>query len=338
MDKRYAAGVAAGLASAVLAISAVTGSVLALVLTFASPLPLFIAGLGWGVKAVAVAMGTGTFGFFLLTSPVGAIFYATTLGIPALAICHLALLARRSDPNDTQGSQTEWYPAERLTVWIAVMAAGLVVLPHLALLGQGGLPGIVTATILPLLLAEASTLAANLTASGMPITAEELSTSWQQTLPMALPVFLATFWFLMMGANTIFAQKIVRLSKKAIRGDFGVARMQLPKTLVTVLAAALLLSFWGGSLGFTGSAIASVVAIPFFVLGLVTIHVVTGRWIKRAGDPGPLTVMRTMGLTMFYFLLTVPGMALAVVVLGLTDQWMGLRQSAFAHAAKEESK
>jgi hypothetical protein len=103
MNSPILIGIGAGLVSAVLFFSTMTGSVLAVALFYVTALPGFLAGLGWGTRAAAIAGLTGASLTSVLISPMGGIGYFVTIGLPIVVLCHLGLLARSA--TETEGAQ-----------------------------------------------------------------------------------------------------------------------------------------------------------------------------------------------------------------------------------------
>ena len=115
-------GLAAGAAAALLCASIASGSVLATLLLYLSPLPIMIAALGFSHWAGLVAAFTAAAG---LGSLLGLLFFAGFLlgmALPAWWLAYLALLAR---PSPDQ-SGFEWYPVGRVVLWAAVLGAAIV--------------------------------------------------------------------------------------------------------------------------------------------------------------------------------------------------------------------
>ena len=116
---------AAGLASATMFASIISGALISLVLFYLAPLPLMVAALGWGsatalIGGVIAALGLGVvFGI-----PYTAAF-ALTIALPAWWLGHLTLLARPVS-NDPQLANLapvlDWYPTGRILAWAAVFA------------------------------------------------------------------------------------------------------------------------------------------------------------------------------------------------------------------------
>ena len=120
---------AAGIISAVVFASATTGAMLfRVVLFFLTPLSLYLAGLGLGTVAAAIAGITATTLVLLMANPLAAEVYAISTALPALVCTRLAVLSR-----DTAGER-EWYPIGRI-VAVAAIFAGVFAILALILLG-----------------------------------------------------------------------------------------------------------------------------------------------------------------------------------------------------------
>jgi hypothetical protein len=87
-------GAGAGLVSAALFASAATGTALAGILFYLAPLPICLAGLGWGWRTAGVAAVAGTLvAGGVLGLAAGSIF-AGAIALPITVLCYLALLSR----------------------------------------------------------------------------------------------------------------------------------------------------------------------------------------------------------------------------------------------------
>ena len=128
-------GLGAGLVSAVLLASTFTGSALAIALFYLTPLPGFLAGLGWGSMAAWTATLTGSAVLSIGLGPKFGFVYFLVLGLPAALLCYLALLSRpASQPNTASGpsgNDLEWYPVGRLIAWATLMVGcmSLLIIP-----------------------------------------------------------------------------------------------------------------------------------------------------------------------------------------------------------------
>jgi len=101
-----------------------------MVLFLVTPLALFLAGLGLGPLAAAVAGIAGTLLVLVAGTPVGALVFAAAQAIPVALLIYLAQLNRSA----SDGS-VEWYPAGRLIIVAAILAG---VFSSLTLMLLGG--------------------------------------------------------------------------------------------------------------------------------------------------------------------------------------------------------
>jgi hypothetical protein len=117
--------IAAGLASASMFATIISGALVSLLLFYLAPLPLMVAALGWGPFCAAVGGITAasilglTFGL-----PYCAAF-VLAIALPAWWLGHVALLGRPIATDATPANDTtalEWYPVGRILLWIAVFA------------------------------------------------------------------------------------------------------------------------------------------------------------------------------------------------------------------------
>ena len=117
-------GVAAGFASAVLVASAKAGGGGgSFLLSLLMPLPMFLAGLGWGTAAgFSAAFGLGV-GCGLLLGPMPGLLLFLTQALPVALLCHLAQLGRAGTGPDGQPAVVEWYPVGHMLAIAAVTAA-----------------------------------------------------------------------------------------------------------------------------------------------------------------------------------------------------------------------
>jgi hypothetical protein len=117
-------GIAAGAASALLALSGIVGPSASVLLFIFAGLPIMIVAIGWSHWSALIAIATATFGLTAVVSWKIALPFAVTLGLPAWWLGYLTLLARSVGPNQ----ELEWYPVSGLVIWAALLASAAVVL------------------------------------------------------------------------------------------------------------------------------------------------------------------------------------------------------------------
>lgn len=301
-------GFIAGCVSAVLYLTVVTGSLFGLLLFYLAPLPIFIAGLGWGVVSAAVASGSG-FAVTSITSGLqpGLLFFAT-LGIPVIVLTHFALLSRTIP--DTDPPQSEWYPLGRLLIWIGVMSCVLV---GLAVLitgpGASGFQNTVR-EFLTELFETNQRLKSQLEAGGQRNVEQIVD-----LLVWIMPPASAVLWMLTTLLNLWIASWAVEKSGRTRRPRDILRDIDLPRLAGPGLAFALIVSFAGGLTGIIGASLTAVLIIAFVIQGLAVIHVVTEGHAFR-----PVLLVGTylmLFLTSWIGVFLISGIGMAETVFGL---------------------
>lgn len=138
MRGNYLIGFAAGIVTAVVFLSATTGSVPMRVLLFLlTPLPLFLAGFGWGWGTTVIAAIAGTLATAVLTTVQVATIFAISPAIPSIILTYLVTLNRPATgpgPDVDPNTRLEWYPVGRIVVWAAAIS-GVMALIAMVLIG-----------------------------------------------------------------------------------------------------------------------------------------------------------------------------------------------------------
>ena len=113
MNKTLLVGAGLGLVAAVVFASATTGPFFVrFLLMFLTPLPIALAGLGWGWRSAVAAGVAGSAVVLLFASPVVAAAFALTQAVPMAVLTYLALLSRPFSESglatETDGAGVEW--------------------------------------------------------------------------------------------------------------------------------------------------------------------------------------------------------------------------------------
>lgn len=275
-----------------------------MVVGYFAQLPLFLVGFSLGVSPALMAAGTAVLIVGLGAGMAPALLYAMTNAAPVLVVTRQFLLSRQ-----TAGA-TEWYPYGRLVSDVTVLGlAGAGTIAALALIGAGGLLGPLQDTLGP-------PLAAMMAEVVPPEQANETREVVDAFLEV-MPGFFLVSWLLMILLNGAMAQGLLTSSNRAIRPTPRLSEMYLPDWLAIAFGFALLIALAApGDLGFIGTNLTIALCAPFALGGLATVHTVSLRW--RA---------RLLMLIVFYILfVTTPWMAPGTVILGVADQWFGLRR------------
>jgi Predicted membrane protein (DUF2232) len=305
-------GLGAGLASALLFAVVITGSPLALVLSYIAPLPIFVAALGWRHHAGLIATGVGMVAVsFALNVNVGVAF-ALGHGLPAWWIAYLALLGRSVMQPDGQDS-TEWFPIGRLLLWIAIVAALITLAGALAIsfdharyqeLMRGSLEAVLKAGSTP-----GGPLSGN-------VKPEDIA-RFAGLLAGLVPFVAGLSFFMMITANLWLAAKMTGAAKRLVRPIPFLPATQLPKDAAIALAfAAAGANFLPGFASLACAALAGALIMAFFLTGLATIH-------QMLGDR-PWRVAALGALYLSLFLIFTIGLPV-IALLGLADSLFNLR-------------
>ena len=303
-------GAGSGLVSAALFASAATATALAGVLFYLAPLPLCLAGLGWGGMAALVSAVTGTIVIAASLGPATAAIFAVSIAAPMALLTHLALLSRPLATPQGQVTQTvEWYPAGRLVGWAAIMA-GLLAAILVLIVGydQDSYKEMIRQML------EHSSLK-ELDRDGTLFT-EETIASMSAMIARALPAAFAIVWLTITLFNLWMAGLIVDASGRALRPWPDLHALELPNALVPIFAAALLASFMPGLPGLVATGFAGALLFAFVLQGLAVIHVYS------RGVP-----FRALLLAAVYLgILLLGWVAIAVAIVGLGEPVFRLRE------------
>lgn len=302
-------GFIAGCVSAVLYLTVTTGSLFGLLLFYLTPLPIFIAGLGWGIVSAVIAGGSG-FAVTSVTSGLqpGFLFFAT-VAMPVIALIRLALLSRTIP--DTDPPRSEWYPLGRLLIWTGVISCVLV---GLAVLLTGPDATAFENAIRQFLIGlfEANEPLKRQLEAGGRRNVEQIV----NLLVWIMPPASAALWMLTTLLNLRIASWAVERSGRMRRPRDIVKNIDLPRLAGPALAAALITSFAGGLVGIMAASFTAVLTIAFVIQGLAVVHVVTQGH-----------AFRPFLLSGAYLLLLMTGWIGIVLIgaVGLAELFFGLR-------------
>ncbi|MFM1815818.1 MAG: hypothetical protein RLZ98_2513 [Pseudomonadota bacterium] len=281
-------GIATGLVSALLFVSVSSGTLLGvMVLFFLAPMPIAIAGLGWGATAALAAAVTGSLAIVLLaTSPSPALFYALTIAAPMAAASYLLMLSRQVTSEDPDRTIVlEWYPIGRLvayaTAWAAFLAA-------LALFSTGADLEALRETLRTTF--DRMTTADGPLAPSMkrPLTEQEKN-DFVNLMVATLPGALATIWFIAAMINLWLAGHATRISGRLMRPWPDFAALSLPPAMRIVFALAVAATFLlAGLPQLIASGFAFAIMMAYVLVGLAIVH-----WTTRGLTARPAIITAT---------------------------------------------
>ena len=305
-------GAGSGLISAALFASAATATALAGVLFYLAPLPLCLAGLGWGGMAALFSALAGTLVIAVSLGPLTAVVFAISVAAPTALLTHLALLSRpAAAPQGQHVAALEWYPAGRIVGWAALMAG---LLAGILVLALGYDQASYRESIREILNHSALK---ELDRDGTLFTEETIATL-SGVLARALPAAFAVIWLTITLFNLWMAGLIVDASGRALRPWPDLHALELPNSLVLIFAGALAASFLPGLPGLLAIGLAGALLFAYVLQGLAVIHVST------RGVP-----LRSLLLVTVYLgILLLGWVAIVVAIIGLAEPLLGLRQRA----------
>ncbi|NVK17542.1 MAG: DUF2232 domain-containing protein [Methylocystaceae bacterium] len=300
-----------GALSALLALSLITGSGLALILAYLAPFPLLLVGLGNGGKATAIAGFAGIAFAILIGGPYSGVLYAAMSAVPIWLIVRLVLTSR------TRDGVEEWFPVGNILVTLAGYGSALFVLTLAFLpVGADGIAQMVRDFLSTVL----DTVAASLDA--------EQKEGFVTQMTHFFPAMVLVSWMLMTIINAVLAQGVLSKSDKALRPSPVYGEITLPDfaswafigcAAVTVLSS--------GDTAYVFRNFTIVMAIPFLALGLSVVH----KLVRLTRFSGAL-------LSAFYLLLLLSmWVCVPVIGLGLIEQWIGLRKKILALTPSQEN-
>jgi len=304
-------GAGAGLVSAALFASAATATALAGILFYLAPLPICLAGLGWGWTTAAVAALAGTLVVGGVLGPAAGAIFAGAIALPIAVLCYLALLSRPAAAPQGQQAALEWYPIGRLVGWTAIIGG---VLAGIMVLMLGYDADTYRESIKNLL--EHSSLK-DLDRDGTVINDSTIG-GLSSVLARTLPAAFAIVWQSIALFNLWLAGVIVEASGRALRPWTKLDAIELPNAFFLAFTASLLASFLPGIAGLIATGLAGALLFAYLLQGLAVLHVFS------RGMP-----FRGLMLAAVYFgILLLGWVAVAIAILGLSEPMLRLRDRA----------
>jgi Predicted membrane protein (DUF2232) len=307
-------GAGAGLIAAALFASAATATALAGILFYLAPLPICLAGVGWGWIAAMLAALTGTVVVAsVLGLATGGIF-ALAIGAPLATLCYLALLSRPVAPVQSGGSATlEWYPVGRLVGWAAIVAGGLAGIMVLML-------GYDTETYRDSIKEVLQHSALKELDKDGTLINESTIGNLSSMLARALPAAFAIIWQTVALFNLWLAGVIVDASGRAMRPWPRLDAIELPNAVFLAFTGSLLASFLPGLVGLLATGFAGALLFAYVLQGLAVLHAYSRGMPFR----GLLLAAVYLGMVLLGWV------AVVVAILGLSEPMLRLRERAAA--------
>jgi hypothetical protein len=301
-------GIVAGLASALLFMAPISGSLLAFPLFILTPLPIAIGGLGWGVTASVVATAAAGIVVGGVLAGVGAA--VVFVAVFAAPVAWLAWLATRSVPaaGGDSAPSVSWYPLGRILLHAALaVSAGLVI----AGAATGYDPTVIAeeaTTVMNEFIAEVET-------AGTPPDRDSVA-RFVDLYVAILPFTLAAFMLAATVFNLWLGALIARWSGRPTRPAERLWTVVPPIDILIGFGVTLVLAFLlSGPLGDVAAVLAGSLGCALALVGLAVIHSVTFGMSGRGLILGATYV--------FTFLSGLPLIVLAA--LGAADPFLNFR-------------
>lgn len=308
MLKLIATGLLAGLVSGVLYVAAGSGSFLSLILFYAAPLPLAIAGFVWFWPASIAGIVSGGAVVAFIGDPTLAAIFTLSFSLPVAWFCNRVLLFRE-DANVGGDPVRTWYPLGNIVTSVALMSAVLVIVGIFTVSGSfDAYQAFVRDHF------QTFNEIAELQTEGPQLDADVYNQFLDQ-LTYLLPVLLASGWIMIMLLNLYGGAKVASLSGQLVRPWEDLSKISLSKNYAFAMVPAFAGTFLAGFPGLISLIILGALAIAQAVVGLAVVHAVTRG-----------TMIRPLLLGVVYgslLLLGVP--ALILGALGLAEPWIRLR-------------
>src|SRR5690606_16029253 len=271
MTNHLLIGAGSGLVTALLYSSVMTLSPLSMMLFYLAPLPLFIAGLGWGAYAAAAGALAGTLAISVVLGLITGLLFLVSEALPPVVLSYLALLSRPipagANGADGPGEQREWYPPGRLLVWIAAIGGVLVALPILFFGPTADQFEQNVRALFNRLIDAQPALRESLEQSG----ANGIDRVIDTFIVMVLPVS-ATLWVLATLLNIWLASKVLAMSGRPPRPWPPFRELVLPPKAAIAFLVAVICVFLGGTIGLIAGIFATTFGLALALLGLAVIH------------------------------------------------------------------
>ena len=289
----------AGVASALLYLTILSGSPFALALAYFSQTPLFLVGLSLGLAPAAIACGIAAVGLVAATQVATAGLFVLLSVLPVVYIVRYGLLSRPG-ANGT----VEWYPPGMLLAGLTAYGFGLLLLAALLYLGEPG--GI-----------EAASRRFLVQFLNIPSEADSAGAAGPTLELMAdlFPGAAVASAMIMIVVNAAFAQGALFRAGKSLRPSPDYGAVALPRWPVIALGIAAVCAFLPDTIGFLGRNAVLIAGVPFALVGLAVLHAVSRRWPARGLALGLIYVTTIM--------LGWP--AIIVAGIGVIDHWSPLR-------------
>jgi hypothetical protein len=296
--------VAAGLASALMFASITSGALISLLLINLSPLPLMVAGLGWGQLSAVIGSVAATSVIGSIFGPAYGVAFVLTNALPACWLSHLVLLARpqaNSVASTRQDEALEWYPVGRILLWVVLLAT------------------LITAATLLTMGSDAPTIQNTIRRGWselLEVAGFASSDATLDALVTIAPIGAEIAAVIMLTLNLWLAAKIAATSGRLRRPWPDLKSTALPSLAIAVLGAAIAVCFLGGLPALLAQVLTAGFSIAYVMSGFAVLHTLTLAMKSR---------IFLLGVT-YAVVAAFAWALLPIALLGLADAIFGLRR------------
>jgi hypothetical protein len=304
---------AAGLTSALMFASVISGALFSLLLCYLAPLPLLVAGLGWGPICAAIGGILASIALAALVGLSHGFAFALVVALPAWWLGHLALLGRpvgNAAPSAeavlSGEPDLEWYPVGRILLWIAGFAT-LSTAAALLTLGQdaASITGVLHRGLQRIF--QINGLAANEDIERIIDTIVAIAPAVGVSVAMATTTL-----------NLWLAAKITATSGRLRRPWPDLRNITLPPTTLAALCVAIAFCFTGGMVAIVASIVLAALMMAYAFIGFAVLHIITLRMRSR-----PFWLSTTYSIVVVF-----SWPILVFVALGIADALFDIRRRA----------
>jgi len=261
--KEFGVGVLAGLSAALLSVGVIAQSTLAMALVLFSPLPIFVAALGWGTGAGFIAALSMALAVSVLAAPTAAIVVVLITALPAAAAAYFIGLARPAEEIGGPKDAFVWYPIADMLLRLAlIIGASFVAIGVMIGFGDD------FATEL------AKSLGQQLAASNPELGANaDAVQEMASFIVRVLPAMQPAVWLIVIVANLYIALRLTAASGRLRRPrDDWPRALRMPRPALAIFAVACAACFLPGGPGYAATAFAGALGACFVMAGFALLH------------------------------------------------------------------
>ncbi len=282
--KSIGIGLLAGLTSALLVLAAMSHISFSTILLILAGIPVFVAGLGFGVAASIAALAAGFATLSYLIGPLLALTILTLPQIPAAWMSYQANLARPASEIGGPDNVTAWYPLSDMLLHLVLLVAAVIS----TTLFMTGYSQETSTKLVDFAIQVMSQQDPTLTYDA------ETRAVLVQIYYYLLPLMRALASVITIFASYYFSALIVRLSTQTLRPREDIpSALRMHRSGVYFFLGGIVLLFFGGTVGTVGATLCGAFGGGFLLSGLAAFH------LRSRGKSWRLPALCLIYLTIF---------------------------------------